>query len=184
MSKVCKSSDWLVKLRAKSKPLPKASGTDSELSDKVNMQVDIKEDETEDSETTDVTISVEKEDNERLEISLNKKKKTRFKAGSDLTEKVNVFDVDLIEESDEDSEVSKLKMKLQTNEKEVLQLSVRKKRKPQFKAGADLTDKVNLVAVDWMEEITDEQEIFSVSIKMNSGACTLDTAVIVDSKLN
>ena len=45
------------------------------------------------------------------------------------------------------------------------------KKKIKFKAGADLTDKVNLVDVDWTEEMTEDQEIVSVNMKISSTIC-------------
>ena len=169
MNKVCKSSDWLLKLRAKRKPRFKPG---TEMAEKVNiMNVDIKEDSDEFSENTSVDLSLEKESKEKIDFSLTKKRKTRFKAGSDLTEKVNEMEIDLLEEIDNDFEVSKLKMKLETDKKEILQVSVKKRNKPRFKPGTDLTDKVNLVAVEVFEEIENEFEVCEITVHIKSNAC-------------
>ena len=171
MNKVCKSSDWLLKLRAKRKPRFKPG---TEMSEKVNiMNVDIKEDSDEFSESTSVDLSLEKESKEKIDFSLTKKRKTRFKAGSDLTEKVNEMEVDLLEEIHNDFEVSKLKMKLETDKKEILQVSVKKRNKTRFKAGADLTDKVNHVEIEMSEEIEEDFEVCEIAIRLKSNACTL-----------
>jgi nucleoid DNA-binding protein len=217
MNKNCKSSNWLLKLKAKKKPRFKPG---SELSEKVNkMNVDIQEEENENSKELDFKMEMEQNENDHLEIAL--KKKLRFKAGADLTEKVNVVSIETDETFDEDSTESELKLKLEERQDETLEISCKKKikfkagselsdkvnkmdfhldensdedsantslkmeietvekqrlalalkKKIKFKAGADLTDKVNLIAVDWVEEMTGEQEIVTVSLKINSTIC-------------
>ena len=217
MNKDCKSSNWLLKLKAKKKPRFKPG---SELSDKVNkMNVGIQEEESETSKELDFKMETEQSEKEHLEIAL--KKKLRFKAGSDLTEKVNMVNIETNETFDENSSESELKLKLEENQDETLEISCKKKikfkagaeltdkvnkinidleensdedsantllkmeietmekqrlaialkKKIKFKAGADLTDKVNLVDVDWTEEMIGEQEIVTVSLKINSTVC-------------
>ncbi|MBI2258262.1 MAG: hypothetical protein HYU67_05125 [Flavobacteriia bacterium] len=174
MKKVCKSSDWNVKLRAKRKPRFKPG---SELSDKVNiMNVDIEENEDDQHEDTSINIEIEKESKERVEISVKSKGKTRFKAGSDLTEKVNEMDIELIEEINEDVEISEIKLITRAKENVHRSIDVRRKSKPLpkgFGTGTDLTDKVNKVAVDITEVMEDEFEVCEITIQITCKACAL-----------
>jgi nucleoid DNA-binding protein len=171
MNKVCKSSDWKVQLKAKKKPRFKPG---SELSDKVNiMNVDIEENEDDQHKDTSINIEIEKESKERVEISVKSKGKTRFKAGSDLTEKVNEMDIELIEEINEDVEISEVKLITRAKENVHRSIDVRRKSKPRFKPGTDLTDKVNKVAVDITEVMEDEFEVCEITIQITCKACAL-----------
>ena len=147
----------------------------ADLTEKVN-RMSVEEDETFDADSSEsnLRINIEENLNEKLEISC--KKKIKFKAGAELTDKVNKMDFDLDENSDLNSADTMLKVKLETEEKKSLTISLKKKIK--FKAGADLTDKVNLVAVDWIEEINGEQEIFTVSLKIASTICKKSETII------
>lgn len=140
----------------------------ADLTEKVNL-VSIETDETfdENSSESELKLKLEENQDETLEISC--KKKIKFKAGAELTDKVNKINIDLNENSDEDSANTLLKMEIETMEKQLLAIALKKKIK--FKAGADLTDKVNLVAVDWIEEMTGDQEIVTVSLKIHSTIC-------------
>lgn len=172
MNKDCKTKEWDIKLKAKKSPRFKAG---SELADKVNkMSVDINEEADENSVTTDVDMEIEQRKNERLEISL--RKKLRFKASGDLTEKVNMVSVEVEENADEVSESSKLKMKLESEENERLELSVKRKNKTRFKPGTDLTEKVNKVAVDWSDEEIEDSETLTVSIKLSTMTCPIQVS--------
>lgn len=53
-----------------------------------------------------------------------------------------------------------------------LELTIRTKRKVRFKAGADLSGKVNRVAVDMSEDMEDDQHIAVISIRLNFIDCT------------
>ena len=55
-----------------------------------------------------------------------------------------------------------------------LELTIRTKRKVRFKAGADLSGKVNRVAVDMSEDMEDDQHITVISIQLNFKNCTQD----------
>lgn len=147
----------------------------SYLTEKVN-RMSVEEDETSDADSSEsnLRINIEENLNEKLEISC--KKKIKFKAGAELTDKVNKMNFDLDENSDLNSADTMLKMKLETEEKKSLAISLKKKIK--FKAGADLTDKVNLVAVDWIDEINEEQEILTVSLKITSTICKKSETII------
>lgn len=147
----------------------------ADLTEKVN-RMSVEEDETFDADSSEsnLRINLEENLNEKLEISC--KKKIKFKAGAELTDKVNKMDFDLDENSDLNSADTTLKVKLETEEKKSLAISLKKKTK--FKAGADLTDKVNLVAVDWFEEINEEQEISTVSLKITSTICKKSETII------
>lgn len=51
-------------------------------------------------------------------------------------------------------------------------VQVKSRRKPRFKAGSDLSSKVNLVAVDFNEELTEDTELMEVKITLTSEACS------------
>ncbi len=170
MNKDCKVKEWDVKLKKKRTAKFKSG---SELADKVNkMNVDINEESDETTATTDVKMEIEQSENDILKIALKKKRKTRFKAGADLTDKVNLISVDLEEEATESLDSCRLKMKLESEDNERVELNL-KKRETRFKAGADLTEKVNLVDVDWIEEHEEDIETLSVSIKIVSSVCPI-----------
>lgn len=52
-----------------------------------------------------------------------------------------------------------------------LTVSIKTKRKPRFKAGAEMSSSVNLVAVDVVEEVIEDTEVFEISIKLDSARC-------------
>ena len=140
----------------------------ADLTEKVNLvSVESSENFDEDSSESELKLKLEENESETLDISC--KKKIKFKAGAELTDKVNKLNFDLDENSDEDSANTLLKMEIETMEKQRLAIVLKKKIK--FKAGADLTDKVNLVAVDWNEEMIGEQEIVTVTMKISSTIC-------------
>lgn len=171
MNKECKAKEWDVKLKKKRTAKFKAG---SELADKVNrMAVDINEETDETGATTDIKMEVEQKENEVLKVAIKKKNVTRFKAGADLTDKVNLVSVDLEEEATENLDSCRLKMKLESEDNERFELNL-KKRIKRFKAGTELSERVNLVDVDWMEEQNDENESLSVSIKVVSSICPVE----------
>lgn len=51
-------------------------------------------------------------------------------------------------------------------EKESLDLMIKARRAPRFKAGADLSKKVNRVVVDLNEETTDDAELFELKLEL------------------
>lgn len=53
-----------------------------------------------------------------------------------------------------------------------LTVHLKASRKPRFKAGSDLSTKVNLVTVDFNEELTEELELFEVKLTFSSQNCT------------
>lgn len=55
-----------------------------------------------------------------------------------------------------------------------LELTIRTKRKVRFKAGADLSGKVNRVEVDMSEDTEDNQHVTVISIQLNFKDCTQD----------
>lgn len=168
MNTACKTKEWDVQLKKKRVSHFKAG---SELADKVNkMNVDINEQQDENSVTTDIEIDVEQNENELLKVWLKKKRKTRMKAGADLTDKVNLVNIDLTEELSEAAQSCKLKMEFESEDNGGFELNLRK-RDTRFKASADLTEKVNMVDVDWTEDLSDESEMLTVSIKVVSTIC-------------
>lgn len=52
-----------------------------------------------------------------------------------------------------------------------LTVQVRSKRRPRFKAGSELSGKVNLVAIDFNEEITEEMEMVELKLQLTSESC-------------
>ena len=140
----------------------------ADLTEKVNL-VSIETDETFDKDSTESELKMKLEENQGETLEISCKKKIKFKAAAELTDKVNKINIDLDENSDEDCANTLLKMEIETMEKQRLAITLKKKIK--FKAGADLTDKVNLVDVDWTEEMTDDQEIVTVSLKISSTIC-------------
>jgi hypothetical protein len=82
----------------------------------------------------------------------------RFKASSDLTEKVNLhFNGEVME-------ISLDKTDYKTENSTILKAQ-KPKKKTRFKAGADLTDKVNQVEVDYIEEIDEDNINVRINIK-------------------
>ena len=172
MNKVCKSSDWLLKLRAKRKPRFKPG---TEMAEKVNiMHVDINEENDDLHESKSIHMKLEKESKEQLAISQKERATPRFKAGADLTEKVNVLEIDLVEELNEDSEISEIKLISRAKENVHRSIEVRRKSKPLpkgFGTGTDLTDKVNMVQVEVIEEMEYDFEVCEFTINLTSNAC-------------
>jgi nucleoid DNA-binding protein len=169
MKKVCSLNDWKLKLRAKRKPRFKPG---SELSDKVNiMNVEINEEMDDYKEQKSILVELEKESKEKLEISYKERSTPRFKAGADLTEKVNVMEIDLMDEVNEDSEISEIKLISRAKENVHRSIEVRRKSKPRFKPGTDLTDKVNMVEVEVIEEMENDFEVCEITINITSNAC-------------
>ena len=52
-----------------------------------------------------------------------------------------------------------------------LVLNIKSKRKPRFKAGADLSTHVNRLDVDFNHDITDEAEVIEVKLHLTSELC-------------
>lgn len=53
-----------------------------------------------------------------------------------------------------------------------LELMIRTKRNVRFKAGSDLSSKVNRVAVEVHEDAQDDQQVTEISIQLFSEDCT------------
>lgn len=53
-----------------------------------------------------------------------------------------------------------------------LTIQLKATRKPRFKAGSDLSSKVNLVKVDFNEELTEEMELIEVKLTLSNQRCT------------
>lgn len=124
-----------------------------------------------------------------------KRKKPRFKPGSELSDKVNraniiiddfssdglynvKFALELIcEDGSRIFQTTRSKKKLRfkagsdLTEKVNMHLDgkplelVQSKKKIRFKAGADLTDKVNIVEVDLIEEVSEDVFIITIDLK-------------------
>lgn len=54
---------------------------------------------------------------------------------------------------------------------ETTDVSVKVRRRPRFKAGSDLSGKVNKVAIDFNEEIDETSEILELKIHLSSAPC-------------
>lgn len=50
-------------------------------------------------------------------------------------------------------------------------VNVRSSRRPRFKAGSELSSKVNMVEVDFNEEVNDTSEMLEVKIKLSAESC-------------
>ena len=53
-------------------------------------------------------------------------------------------------------------------------VNVRSRRSPRFKAGSELSGKVNLVEVDYNEEVTEDSELVEVKLVLTSKACSAE----------
>ncbi len=63
--------------------------------------------------------------------------------------------------------------KMENCKKSDLILSVRKRDVRRFKAGAELSGKVNIMEVDFNEEVNDTSELLEVKIKLTSDVCAV-----------
>ncbi len=52
-----------------------------------------------------------------------------------------------------------------------LTVALKTRRRPRFKAGSDLSSKVNRVEVEFNENITDDSELMEIKINLISEAC-------------
>lgn len=52
-----------------------------------------------------------------------------------------------------------------------LTVALKTRRRPRFKAGSDLSSKVNRVEVEFNENITDDVELMEIKINLISEAC-------------
>ena len=93
-------------------------------------------------------------------------------SGTESIEKVNVMEIELMEELNDDSEISEVKMTTSSNQNANRSINVRRKSKPRFKPGADLTDKVNLVAVEVFEQVENDVEVCEITINITSKVST------------
>lgn len=57
-----------------------------------------------------------------------------------------------------------------------LTVQLKASRKPRFKAGSDLSSRVNLVAIDFNEEIDETSENVELEIRLSSETCSPVTA--------
>ena len=166
MNKVSKSSDWKLKLTSTKKPRLKPG---SELTDSVNiMNVEVIEDHDDQKESTSFQMNLEKESKEQLAISYKETTMPSANSGTESIEKVNVMEIELMEELNDDSEISEVKMTTSSNQNANRSINVRTKKKPRFKVGTELTDKINLVAVDVIEQVENEIEVCEITINITS----------------
>lgn len=63
-------------------------------------------------------------------------------------------------------------MQTENCNKSDLTVQVRSKRTPRFKAGSELSGKVNLIAVDFNEEINDDSELVELKIQLTTESCS------------
>ena len=62
-------------------------------------------------------------------------------------------------------------MQTERCKKSDLVVNVRSSRRPRFKAGSELSGKVNMVEVDFNEEANETSELVGLKIKLTSEAC-------------
>ena len=58
-----------------------------------------------------------------------------------------------------------------------LVVNVKTNRTVLFKAGSDLSSKVNRVGVDVVEEINEDREVFEISLKISSESCENESEI-------
>ena len=66
------------------------------------------------------------------------------------------------------------KTQMENCKKSDLVLSVRKRNVRRFKAGAELSGSVNIMEVDFNEEVKDTSELLEVKIKLTSDVCAVE----------
>ena len=64
-----------------------------------------------------------------------------------------------------------ISQKMENCKKSDLIVNVRKKDVRRFKAGAELSGKVNIMDVDFNEEVNETSELIEVKIKLSSESC-------------
>ena len=166
MNKVSKSSDWKVKVKSKKKPRFKPG---SELTDSVNiMNVEVIEDNDDQKESASFQMNLEKESKEQLTISYKETTMPSANSETESIEKVKVMEIELMEELNDDSEISEVKMATSSNQNANRSINIRRKSKPRFKVGTELTDKINLVAVEVFEQVENEVEVFEITFNITS----------------
>jgi nucleoid DNA-binding protein len=136
------------------------------------------------------------DDRGEILVNFQTKRKPRFKPGSELSDKVNKANIIFDDFSDEKNENFKVTIELICESGEKIYYTGRSKRKPRFKAGseladkvnlmlnnepiemkankiktrfkagADLTEKVNLVEVEVIQEIVNEKYSFEINVKI------------------
>lgn len=100
-NKECKSNDWQINLRKKNKTRFRNG---SESAEKVSMHVEIDEDQDESSESAMVKVKVLSDEKSIFDLKLEKRKRSRFKPGTELATKVNVLDLEWNQEANESEE--------------------------------------------------------------------------------
>lgn len=65
--------------------------------------------------------------------------------------------------------------KMEKCKKSDLIVEVKTRRRPRFKAGSELSGKVNLVAIDFNEEIDETSEMVELKLHLSSEACASET---------
>jgi hypothetical protein len=73
--------------------------------------------------------------------------------------------------------LNRIVMQTEKCTKSDLTVQVRASRKPRFKAGSDLSSKVNLVEVDFNEELTEDQELIEVKLTLSNQRCARTTVI-------
>lgn len=69
----------------------------------------------------------------------------------------------------------KQRKKMENCKKSDLVLNVRKRGVRRFKAGAELSSTVNIMDVDFNEEVNDTSELLEVKIKLTSDVCSVSS---------
>lgn len=170
MKKKVISDHWKVKFKARKKPSVQPGIV---ASDKVKLvEVGISELETDHQKTTNIDFSLEKESKARMEIVLNTT--TPSAQGNQLaaagTEKT--LSVDLDEDFADDTHTSTLRMRTHQGEETMHTVQLKHTKKRRFKAGTDLTEKVNKVAVDIIEELVDDVELCEIVVEVSDAGET------------
>lgn len=172
MKKKLISDNWKVRFKAKKKPSDQPGLASS---DKVKLvEVGISEFADENLTTTCIDFSVEKESKSRMEIAL----KTATQTSQDEVLKVDGVEktlaVDLIEEYADDVESSTLTLQTQKGDETLHTVQLKQEKKRRFKPGSELTDRVNKVAIDIIEELVGDEEHSEIIVVVSNASETTE----------
>jgi len=62
-------------------------------------------------------------------------------------------------------------MKVLSDEKPMFDLKLERRKRTRFKPGTELATKVNLLDVDWNQEVSETEEIMFIGIHLKSTSC-------------
>lgn len=101
-------------------------------------------------------------------VKVKSKKKPRFKPGSELTDSVNIMNVEVIEDNDDQKESTSFQMNLEKESIEQLAISFKETTMPSANSGTESIDKVNVMEIELTDEVNDDSEISEVKMTTSS----------------